>query len=41
MFMLKTSDKGLIFDAHQKLFLFFQVLKTNTKGVILSILSCV
>ena len=36
--MLKTSDKGLIFDAHQKLFLFLQVLKTNTKGVILSIL---
>lgn len=36
--MLKTSDKGLIFDAHQKLFLFFQVLKTNTKGVILFIL---
>lgn len=40
MFMLKTSDKGLIFDARQKLFLSFQVLKTNTKGVILSILSC-
>ena len=36
--MLKTSDKGLIFDTHQKLFLFFQVLKTNTKGVILFIL---
>jgi hypothetical protein len=36
--MLKTSDKGFIFDAHQKLFLFFQVLKTNTKGVILFIL---
>ena len=36
--MLKTSDKGLIFDAHQKFFLFLQVLKTNTKGVILSIL---
>ena len=36
--MPKTSDKGLIFDAHQKLFLSFQVLKTNTKGVILSIL---
>jgi len=36
--MLKTSDKGLIFDAHQKLFLSFQVLKTNTKGVILFIL---
>ena len=36
--MLKTFDKGLIFDAHQKLFLSFQVLKTNTKGVILSIL---
>ena len=36
--MLKTSDKGLIFDACQKLFLSFQVLKTNTKGVILSIL---
>ena len=39
--MLKTSDKGLIFDAHQKFFLFLQVLKTNTKGVILSILLCV
>lgn len=39
--MLKTSDKGLIFDTHQKCFLFLQVLKTNTKGVILSILSCV
>ena len=36
--MLKTSGKGLIFDAHQKLFLSFQVLKTNTKGVILFIL---
>ncbi len=36
--MLKTSDKGLIFDAYQKLFLSFQVLKTNTKGVILFIL---
>ena len=36
--MLKTSDKGLIFDAHQKLFLSFQVLKRNTKGVILFIL---
>lgn len=36
--MPKTSDKGLIFDAHQKLFLSFQVLKTNTKGVILFIL---
>ncbi len=41
MFILKTSDKGSIFDAHQKLFLSFQVLKTNTKGVILSILLCV
>ena len=41
MFILKTSDKGLIFDARQKLFLSFQVLKTNTKGVILSILLCV
>lgn len=39
--MLKTSDKGLIFDARQNLFLSFQVLKTNTKGVILSILFCV
>lgn len=36
--MLKTSDKDLIFDARQKLFLSLQVLKTNTKGVILSIL---
>ena len=36
--MPKTSDKGLIFDAHQKLFLSFQVLKTNTKGVILFVL---
>ena len=36
--MPKTSDKGLIFDAHQKLFLSFQVLKTNTKVVILFIL---
>ena len=36
--MLKTSDKGLIFDARQKLCLSLQVLKTNTKGVILSIL---
>ena len=36
--MLKTSDNGLIFDAYQKLFLSFQVLKTNTKGVILFIL---
>ena len=38
MFILKTSDKGSIFDAYQKLLLSFQVLKTNTKGVILSIL---
>ena len=29
--MLKTSDKGLIFDAHQKLFLSFQVLKRILK----------
>ena len=36
--MLKTSDKGLIFDTRQKLFLSLQVLKSNTKGVILSIL---
>ena len=28
--MPKTSDKGLIFDAHQKLFLSFQMLTSES-----------